>query len=435
MIRRIQALNYRCFRHVDISLDRFHVLVGPNASGKSTLFDSVSFLGDMIRDGLRAAVQERTRNFQDLAWRRPRVDPGFELAVEMTLPEQVTRLLPKGPTGDDFRAFRYEVAIKELGDGEVSVTQERGLLMGGSVERAQGRRPRLPEDSRVPRTIVNGSRRRGARIVFRGNRQGGREFHPEIAPRAEKSPVTGIPFGAAGLASSPGNLTSALYPAASHAMHMLAGFADRVVLDGSTLRRASPVDCDRAFSRDGSSLPWNVRYLQEIHEDDYREWIRHVRTVLPELADIRIVEREDDRHAYLMLRYANGVEVPSWMTSDGTLKLLALTLFAYLPVAQSYPSDRRFLHEIILIEEPEDGVHPLALDAIYDSLSSVYHGQVLVTTHSPTFLGLAAPEEALCFARAADGCTEVVRGTEHPHLKDWHGAADMSLLFARDVIG
>ena len=99
------------------------------------------------------------------------------------------------------------------------------------------------------------------------------------------------------------------------------------------------------------ALPWNVRYLREIHGDEYREWIRHVQTVLPELDDIRVVEREDDRHAYLMLRYANGVEIPSWMTSDGTLKLLALTLFAYLPVAESYPSDRRFLHEVILIEE------------------------------------------------------------------------------------
>lgn len=28
MIRRIQALNYRCLRYVDLSLDRFHVLIG-----------------------------------------------------------------------------------------------------------------------------------------------------------------------------------------------------------------------------------------------------------------------------------------------------------------------------------------------------------------------------------------------------------------------
>ena len=434
MIRRIQALNYRCFRHVDVSLDRFHVLIGPNASGKSTLFDVVTFIGDMIRDGLHAAVKHRTRNFQDLAWGRPRSDPGFELAVEIALPEPVRKKLPQGPVGEDFRAFRYEVAIKERG-GTVSVTHERGLLIGDAVRRTGRPGPQSPTHSEVPSTITTNGRRRGSRTVFSQNGQGERVFRPEVTRRASKSPVTGVPFGSSGLAASPGNVSGALYPATSHVMYMLAGFVGSVILDGSHLRRASPPDCDRALTRDGASLPWNVRYLQEIQEDDYREWIRHVQTALPELQDVRVVEREDDRHAYLMLRYANGVEVPSWTTSEGTLKLLALTLLAYTPIAQSYPSASGFLHEIILVEEPEDGVHPLALDAIYDSLTSVYHGQVLVTTHSPTFLALARPDEALCFSRTADGSVHLVRGTEHPHLKDWHGTADMSLLFASGVFG
>ena len=319
MIRRIQALSYRCFRHIDVSLDRFHVLVGPNASGKSTLFDVVSFLGDMMRDGLRAAIDRRTRNFQDLAWGRPGVDPRFELAVEMTIPELVRRRLPKGPIGEDFQAFRYEVAIEERG-GEVSVARERGLLVGDPARPTRRRSLRFPENSKVPATITNGGGKRGSRTVFSQDRQGERVFRPETTPRARKSPVTGIPFGSSGLAASPGNISSALYPAASHVIYMLAGFGDRVVLDGSRLRSASPRDSDRAFTRDGASLPWNVQYLQEIQEDDYREWIRHVQTVLPELEGVRVVDREDDRHAYLMLRYANG-----------TLKLLALTLLAYLP--------------------------------------------------------------------------------------------------------
>ena len=45
MIRRLQALNYRCLRYVDVDLGRSHILVGPNASGKSTLFDAIAFLG------------------------------------------------------------------------------------------------------------------------------------------------------------------------------------------------------------------------------------------------------------------------------------------------------------------------------------------------------------------------------------------------------
>ena len=47
MIRRLQALNYRCLRYVDVELGRFHILVGPNASGNSTLFDAIAFL--MVR--------------------------------------------------------------------------------------------------------------------------------------------------------------------------------------------------------------------------------------------------------------------------------------------------------------------------------------------------------------------------------------------------
>ena len=46
MIRRLQALNYRCLRYVDVRLDRFHVLVGPNASGKSTRKTDTDFISN-----------------------------------------------------------------------------------------------------------------------------------------------------------------------------------------------------------------------------------------------------------------------------------------------------------------------------------------------------------------------------------------------------
>ena len=95
MIRRIQALNYRCLHYVDVDLDRFHVLVGPNAAGKSTLFDVVAFLSDFVSDGLGAAVEKRTRNFQDLVWGRPKTELGFQLAVEFVIPTHVKERLNK----------------------------------------------------------------------------------------------------------------------------------------------------------------------------------------------------------------------------------------------------------------------------------------------------------------------------------------------------
>jgi len=70
MITLIEALNYRCLKYIRQPLGPFHVLVGPNASGKTTFLDVVAFLGKLVSEGLDAAVYDRTNNFEDLLWRR-----------------------------------------------------------------------------------------------------------------------------------------------------------------------------------------------------------------------------------------------------------------------------------------------------------------------------------------------------------------------------
>ena len=65
MITLIEALNYRCLRYISRPLKPFHVLVGPNASGKTTFLDVVAFLQDLVSDGLDAALENRTNNPQE----------------------------------------------------------------------------------------------------------------------------------------------------------------------------------------------------------------------------------------------------------------------------------------------------------------------------------------------------------------------------------
>jgi len=199
-------------------------------------------------------------------------------------------------------------------------------------------------------------------------------------------------------------------------------------LNSQLIRKASPPKQGKGFKTDGSNLPWVIEELKQRHKDRFRDWVRHLRTALPDLQDLRTVEREDDKHRYLMLKYANGLEIPSWMASDGTLRLLALTLPAYLPEFQG----------LYLIEEPENGIHPKAAETVFQSLSSVYEAQVLLATHSPVLLSLIKPKDAgkvLCFAKAKDGSTDIVSGDRHPHLKKWQGDPNLSVLFAGGVLG
>ena len=113
------------------------------------------------------------------------------------------------------------------------------------------------------------------------------------------------------------------------------------------------------------------------------------------------------------------------MASDGTLRLLALSVPAYLPQFQG----------VYLIEEPENGIHPSAVEAAFQSLSSVYDAQILLATHSPVILSLADADKVLCFKKTEAGATDIVLGSEHPALRNWKGETNLGTLFAGGVLG
>jgi predicted ATPase len=165
--------------------------------------------------------------------------------------------------------------------------------------------------------------------------------------------------------------------------------------------------------------------VADLPEDRRLDWVSHVAQALPDLREITTIERPEDRHRYLVLKYKTGLEAPSWLVSDGTLRLLALTLLAYLPK----------LEGIYLVEEPENGIHPRAVEIALQSLASVYDAQVLMATHSPVVLSLARPEQLLCFARTPEGETDVVLGSEHPRLQAWQRETDLGTLFASGILG
>jgi predicted ATPase len=86
MITSIEALNYQCLRYVNRDLEPFHILIGPNASGKSTFLDVVGFLGDLLYEGPNGAVLNRANAVEELIWNHKGIC--FELAVELSIPER-----------------------------------------------------------------------------------------------------------------------------------------------------------------------------------------------------------------------------------------------------------------------------------------------------------------------------------------------------------
>lgn len=421
MIRRFQALGYRCFRYVDLDLDQFQVLVGANASGKSTLFDALALLRDIVWNGLHEALDFRTDDPQDLIWNRPRKNGGFELAVEFDIPEEIRRRLP---ASRGYRGFRYEIAIRRETNRPLRIEAERGLLMP-----ARKTEPRhldlFPEPRPVPDSILIGARRPGYRSVLSKTPGGRDSFYIETSEHTGRGWATNIALGPwrSALANLPESEET--FPMATWAKRWLLG-VETFFPNGKDMASPShPEKWRHVLRGNAANLAWVVKRFQKRSRPAYDEWVSHVQTALPKLKSIQGVEDRNDRHAHLVLEYDSGLKVPSWTASEGTLRLLALTLLAYLP------QDK----ELYCVEEPENGIHPKAIDAVYDSLNSVYDSQVLVSTHSPAFLRRAQPEEVLCFAQDDDGATDIVQGDRHPLLRDWKENVDTTALFATGVLG
>lgn len=419
MITRIQALHYRCLRHVDQNVGPFQLLLGANASGKSTFLDVVSFLSDLVTRGVESAMRERSNNPQDLMWNRQ--GEVFELAIEAAIPDDVRkRIEDRG-----LSHVRYEVAVGTDVAGEgIGLSAERVWLTREVEEQRQ--RTFFPEMREEPTSILlpKGKSRAQQRQVISKVAGGNDNYMPETTKGYSPS------FKQSSKKSALGNLPAdeASFPVSAWLKAFLTEGIQTFVLNSQLIRRASPPKQGKGFKTDGSNLPWVIEALKQGHEDRFTDWVRHLRTALPDLQDLRTVEREDDKHRYLVLKYANGLEIPSWLASDGTLRLLALTLPAYLPEFQG----------LYLIEEPENGIHPKAAETVFQSLSSVYEAQVLLATHSPVLLSLIKPRDAgkvLCFAKAEDGSTDIVSGDRNPHLKSWQGDPNLSVLFAGGVLG
>ncbi len=419
MITRIQARNYRCLRYVDQELGPFHVLIGPNASGKTTFLDVVSFVGSMLENGLDRAIEERSSDFRDLVWKRQ--DGGFEIAIEADIPERLKKKLAK-----PFSFFRYEIRIEPDPQTEIpGISAERAWLLPTKTKEKVVQRELFPVDQVPPVTIISSSIPKAQRVLTKTH-HGSDNFYVEArSPKAPNSkgwmPTFKLGTKKSALANLPEDEEK--FPVATWFKGMLQGRLQTIMLNSMKLRMPSPVKYKTGFSPDGANLPWVV-YQLERNKERFNWWLGHVQTALPEICNVHTVERQEDRSRYLVISYENGLEVPSWMVSDGTLRLLALTVLAYAPTIEG----------VCLLEEPENGIHPQAVESVFNSLSQVYNAQVLLATHSPVVLSAADYKSVLCFRKTQSGATDIVLGTDHPALRDWKGNVNLGELYAGGVL-
>lgn len=417
MFTRIQTLNFRSLKSVNQILGHFQALVGPNASGKTTFLDVIGVLSDIVRNrgDVRETIADRSTSFEKLLWLGH--GDAFQLAVEAEIPEEIRGRM--APDKQAYRVARYELEIGiDRQANEIGLNHET-LWLHASSDRREPERELFPAIAIDGRSVLSGAGN-GRRMLINKKVGGNDNYYPEGSGSYRPSYRLGRTKSA--LANIPADENN--FPVCTWFRDLLESGVQNFVLNSQIIRQPSPPGLGLRFQTDGSNLPWVVAELRK-DEKRFQRWLDHVRTALEDVKDIGTIELEENRHRYLVIEYSNGARVPSWLVSDGTLRLLALTIPAYL----------KDMAGVFLIEEPENGIHPRAIETVIQSLSSIYSGQVLIATHSPVALNMLPPDQVLCFAKDVSGATDIVNGAHHPALRNWkRGQPDLGVLFAAGVL-
>jgi predicted ATPase len=186
----------------------------------------------------------------------------------------------------------------------------------------------------------------------------------------------------------------------------------------SPMRKTAKVDDNEFLRVDGSNLAAFLFYLRENHPDSYGLIQRTVQRVAPFFDDFQLkpLRRKPD-DIKLEWRHKNSDQYfDSSSLSDGTLRFIALAALFLQP--------KKYRPSVILVDEPELGLHPYAIEMIASLIRQAsVDTQVIVSTQSSLLLDHFEPEDVLV-ANRVDGATQLTRLESEP-LSKW--LADYSL--------
>lgn len=390
MITRIEIDGFKSFERFSLALPPFAVILGPNAAGKSNLFDALRLLSRLAISDVRTAMRELRGEPIELFRRLPdgRIARRMAFAVETLLEPSVR---------DDFgeelmlghTRVRYEIAIvrrEEDGIERFFVEHEQAIPIhrkddrwrpyGQAVSRSFAKIfiPRSSRRSNFLETVDEGQQRY---FELRQDGTAGRQ-RKLPAREAYRSVLSGI-----SLVQEFPHL---------YALKMELANLRYLQLDASSERLPSPIDASEVLENDGSNVAavlFRIRAettsltapegaLSDIRND--------LVTMVPGIVDLAVTRDDEKREYRLELRMRDGQVFNARVLSDGTLRILALLTLLHDPRQRG----------VLCFEEPENGVHQTRLRALMTFLedsctdpssdtvdSDQPFRQIIVNTHSP----------------------------------------------------
>lgn len=420
MLTRLRVQGFKSLLDVEIFFGPFTCFIGPNAAGKSNIFDAIRFLSLLAKHPIMdAASQLRASGgrpatpqtlftlFGDFVAPQIRLEADLLIEREVIDDYSVTAEATKSP-------LRYEIAFRL----DTTKRPHRIELIHESLSP-------IPKDDPTRMLGFENSSKFKASCQF-GQRTVSfistelQNNEPIVALHQDKRSGRLRKFPAKGaLGTTLQGINSSEYPTALAARKEMLSW-QTLMLEPSAMRSPSSYrDSERIDSR-GANLPAAVNRLERSEKEKGQvcaELTNRLAALVEDVRDIRVVDDPKTDTLTLEAKDASGVYHAARSLSDGTLRFLTLCALCIDPLAKG----------VICLEEPENGIHPERIPAMISMLRDIAVDtkysvgldnplrQVVVNSHSPDVLAVCQPSEAIYVSGV-----ELSRGNSKGQVTETH---------------
>lgn len=198
------------------------------------------------------------------------------------------------------------------------------------------------------------------------------------------------------------------------------------VSDTAPAKQSADLDDNRYLRADAANLAPYLYWLQERHPVEFRHVEEHVRLVAPFFDRFVLApSRLNEKKIKLEWRQkGSDAYFDGYSLSDGTLRFICLATLLLQPTPPA----------LILLDEPELGLHPYAIRILAELLDAASQGaQVLLATQSVTLMNQFAPADVLV-AENLGGQTSF-RRLDEAALARWLAEFSLGELWEKNVLG
>jgi predicted ATPase len=188
----------------------------------------------------------------------------------------------------------------------------------------------------------------------------------------------------------------------------------------------------RYLRSDAGNLAAFLRRMKSDPETQpyYDRIVRHIANVMPQFGDF-VLEHSSENPDYIRLNWRDREQryvLGPHQISDGSLRFMALATLLLEPP--------QWLPTIIIIDEPELGLHPAAIAELAGMIKMASrHSQVVVATQAPRLVDEFHADEVRTVEFSGGSVGSVIRRLDEPALADWLARYSLSELWEKNVLG